>query len=145
VVTAKGKSQPPQNTQVSEITVTANKITDCTLNHVGLTVIGLGMSAAGSPIPPTGVKTAGTVAGTSPASAALRGLLDGRPSPFGISLKLPLAPTANQLGRFFQTGSIALRTTGEIGAFAGRLVPFVGDALLAYDLVSIGACVAGGG
>ena len=51
------------------------------------------------------------------------------------------APTGNLLGRVAEGASPEILFTARVGTFAGRAVPLVGEAILAYDAISIGVCV----
>ena len=132
-----------------ELVVTAKKLTyktaKCVFNNFGLNIAGLGFSAAGLPIISTGVKTGGATPGTSLASRYSRQILGGTRLPFKV-----YAPTfkvlANDVVRSVSEGGLRLSegaVTNLAGKAVGRAIPFVGEALLAYDAVSIAACVAG--
>lgn len=118
----------------------------CAAEHFGLdTVLGAGAAAAGQPIP--GSKpfvTPGSSDGTSIASRFSRAVLGdaqlpvNRPGHMSRSnLRIMPAPTNVTLAR----GSWAW--TGWAARAGGRLVPFVGWGILAYDAISIGVCAAG--
>jgi hypothetical protein len=138
-----------QNDEVDELVVTARRLaqrtTTCTLAHFGLSVAGLGLSSVGLPILDTATKIGGATRGTSIASLYARQL-------FG-STQLPIkiyAPTfkvlGNDLANSISEGGVRLSEgamTNMAGKAVGRIIPFVGEALLAYDAVSILTCVVG--
>ncbi|HEU4962156.1 MAG TPA: RHS repeat-associated core domain-containing protein [Sphingomonas sp.] len=128
-------AQQPQN----DIVVTAKKyrkkLLQCTADHYGLTAVGSALAGAGANLLKTGGKFAGATPGTSVASKAAGSLLG--------DLKLPLRlPT---LTGFPGIGNgLRVSFTESAARFAGRAVPVVGYALLAYDAYEIGKCVAQG-
>lgn len=108
----------------------------CIKQQYGLLAAGAAMTAAGQPI--GGTKrfvTPGSSIGTSLVSKVSRTLLS------GIKFSEPLPTPVGGLftGRVFQ-----MAATKDAGAFLGRWVPFVGEALVAYDAVKIGSCVVNG-
>lgn len=112
---------------------TLEKAKQCAADQLGLTALGGALAGAGSNILGTGGKFSGATPGTSLASRAAGAI-------FG-DLKLPRAlPT---LTGFPGIGN-GLRLSSTLGAarFAGRAVPVVGYAILAYDAVKIAQCVA---
>ena len=94
------------------------------------------MTATGQPIPGTEpFVTPGSSVGTSVASKVSRWLLSG----MKFSEAMP-APVGGPLtGRAFQ-----MAATKDVGAFVGRWIPFLGEALMAYDAANIGNCVVNG-
>lgn len=146
VVTARRRIQTSGLSNLAGLGVRfSTKVANCALDHFGLSVPGLGLSAAGLPVLSTEVKTAGTTPGTSLASRVSRAALGDTRLPFQV-----YAPTFKVLGkdvaRSLATGGIRLSegaVTSLAGKALGRAIPFVGEALLAYDLISIGACAAG--
>jgi RHS repeat-associated protein len=117
---------------------TLEKLGQCTADQLGLsTLLGTELSKAG--IPETGTKrfiTEGSSRGTSQLSKQLAERFPQRigDTAFGRLTGIKSIPTP----RLGQIG----RATPVIGRAAGRLIPFVGAALLAYDAISIAICTA---
>ncbi len=120
----------------------------CAATHFGVDeLIGAGAVLAGQPIPGTKpFRVPGSSPGTSVASATSRAIFgdshsQGMLGANGRGMRWPgglrtWAPTNATLAR----GSLGL--TRFVGPSVGRLVPFVGWAILAYDAASIVICVA---
>ena len=109
-----------------------DKFLRCAGDQFGLTALGGALAAAGANILHTGTKTGGATPGTSLASKAASAM-------FGdLSLPRPL-PT---LTGFLGIGKgLRLIPTASVARIAGRAVPVIGYALLAYDAYQIGKCV----
>lgn len=125
------RSLPPRPQK--EKPSTLEKAKQCAADQFGLTALGGALAGAGANILGTGGKFSGATPGTSLASRAAGAI-------FG-DLKLPRArPT---LTGFPGIGNgLRLSSTLSAARFAGRAVPVVGYAILAYDAVKIAQCVA---
>ncbi|HLL30427.1 MAG TPA: RHS repeat-associated core domain-containing protein [Allosphingosinicella sp.] len=113
----------------------AKRAADCALDQFGVSeLIAAGAVAAGQPIP--GSKpwvTPGSSRGTSVAGMAADKVFgDAR-----LPRRLPTIVGGPGTGR-----ALAIASTKSVARFAGRAVPIVGWAWLAYDVVSIAVCTA---
>lgn len=125
----------PQN---DDIVVTAKKaakkVGQCVADQYGLGALGAGLTAAGQPI--AGTKpfvTPGSSRGTSLAGMAADSVFGRARLPF----RLPTIVGGLGTGR-----ALGIAGTKSVARFAGRAVPIIGEALLAYDAISIAICVA---
>ena len=135
------KPNPPQPSgSEEEIVVTARKVAkkaaQCAADQFGITsLLGLGAIGAGQPIP--GSKpfvNKGSSLGTSLSGIAADKV-------FGkarFSRRMPTLVGGTPGSRLRVAGTMS------VARFAGRAVPVVGWGLLAYDVASIGFCVASG-
>ena len=135
--------QGNQNQDIPEVTVQANRTSygqqlwQCTSDHFGLTALGAGLTGAGWPIPGTKpFVTPGSSRGTSLAGMAADQIL----GDVRLPMRLPTIVGGWGTGR-----ALAIAYTSSGARFAGRAVPLLGEALLAYDAYSILSCSFGGG
>ena len=121
----------PQKTQPS----TLEKVKQCAVDQLGLGELAEAAAvAAGQPIPGTKpFVTPGSSRGTSLAGMAADQVFGRARSP----VRLPTIVGGPGTGR-----ALAIAGTKSVARFAGRAVPIVGWALLAYDAASIAACAA---
>lgn len=114
---------------------TLEKVKQCTVDQLGLGELAeAGAVAAGQPIPGTKpFVTPGSSRGTSLAGMAADQIFGRARSP----VRLPTIVGGPGTGR-----ALAIAGTKSVARFAGRAVPIVGWALLAYDAASIAACAA---
>jgi hypothetical protein len=132
-----GKDNGPLATTVQEIAVTAaKKFGQCVADQYGLGALGIGATAVGQPIPGTKpFVTPGSSRGTSVAGMAADSI-------FG-KVRLPVRlPTI--VGGWGTGTALRIAYTKSAARFAGRAVPILGEALLAYDAISISACFQSG-
>lgn len=129
----------PQNDEGEDVTVTAKrlakKVGQCAANQLGLGELAEAAAvASGQPIPGTKrFVTPGSSRGTSVAGmAADRVFVRTR-----LPTRLPTIVGGPGTGR-----ALAIAGTKSAARFAGRAVPIVGWALLAYDAASIAVCAA---
>jgi RHS repeat-associated protein len=111
---------------------TLKRLGQCTAAQLGLTALGGALAGAGANVIGTRGKFAGATKGTSLASKAAGAVLGNTQLPFR-------APTVT--GFPFIGNGLKLSTTFSAARFAGRAVPVIGYALLAYDAYKIGRCV----
>lgn len=101
-------------------------VVDTTLEELGIDDVAAVIAIiAGQPMLPTRGKFAGATRGTSPLSAFLSRHMDVR-----LPFRLPTLT-----GSSLRTLRVSL--TNNLGRFAGRTIPFVGWAYLAYDVTRI--------
>lgn len=132
----KAKKARRQNDEGEDIVVTAaKKVAQCAVDQFGLGELGEAAAvAAGQPIPGTKrFVTPGSSRGTSLAGMAADKVL-GRTR---LPVRLPTIVGGPGTGR-----ALAIAGTKSAARFAGRAVPIVGWALLAYDAASIAVCAA---
>jgi hypothetical protein len=99
---------------------------DSAMEHLGLDdVVAMAAIISGQPIIPTRGKFAGATRGTSPASLALSRTLNVR-----LPFRLPTLTGAS-------LRTLRVSFTNNLGRFAGRTVPVLGWAWLAYDVSQI--------
>jgi len=138
VVTAnKPKPGAPQK-ENDDIVVTAlKKVGQCALDQYGLGALGAGLTAAGQPIPGTKpFVTPGSSKGTSLAGMAADAVFGKARSP----VRLPTV--VGSFPKFLTGRTLGIAGTKSVARFAGRAVPIIGEALLAYDAISIAVCAA---
>lgn len=128
----------PQKDEGGDIVVTAiKKVGQCAADHYGSGALGAGITAAGQPI--AGTKrfvTPGSSKGTSLAGMAADAIFGRAKSP----VRLPTV--VGSFPKFLTGRTLGIAGTRSIARFAGRAVPVVGEALLAYDAISIAVCAA---
>ena len=99
---------------------------DTTLDQLGITdVVSVIAIIAGQPLLPTRGKFAGSTRGTSVLSRYLSEFLDVQ-----LPFRLPTLTGAS-------LSTLRVSFTRNLGRFAGRTIPFVGWAYLAYDVTRI--------
>jgi RHS repeat-associated protein len=117
------------------------QILPCVKQQYGLLATGAAMTALGQPIAGTkpfvtpGIYGTTSSKGTSAASWLFRNLLGG--------LKLSQR-VLTPVGGAFTGRAFEMAATRDAGAVLGRWVPFVGEALIVYDVGKIGSCVVNG-
>ena len=136
-----GRSAPAPEPQPDDVVVTAKraakKVGQCIANQYGLSALGIGATAAGQPIPGTKrFVTEGSSKGTSLAGLAANAVFGKARSPVRLPTIVGSFPKA-LTGR-----ALAIGGTKSVARFAGRAVPILGEALLAYDVISIAICTA---
>ncbi|MFA5962387.1 MAG: RHS repeat-associated core domain-containing protein [Sphingomonas sp.] len=121
-----------------DIVVTAlKKVGQCALDQYGLGAVGAGLTAAGQPIPGTKpFVTPGSSKGTSLAGMAADAVFGKARSP----VRLPTV--VGSFPKFLTGRTLGIAGTKSVARFAGRAVPVIGEALLAYDAISIAVCAA---
>jgi hypothetical protein len=124
----------------NDIVVTAQKYgkkaLDCAASYYGLGFLtGAGAAAAGANVVTTGGKFAGATPGTSLASI-YAGKIFGNAK---LPLRLPTLTGFPGIGNGWRVSA-----TESAARFAGRAVPVLGYALMAYDAYEIGSCTVQG-
>jgi hypothetical protein len=128
------QSAPSQQLETGEPSF-LSKLGQCASDQLGITdLLALGAIAAGQPIPGTKpFVTPGSSRGTSMAGKGADWIFgDAR-----LPTRLPSIVGGPGTGR-----RLAIRGTKSVARFAGRAVPIVGWAILAYDAASIAVCTA---
>ncbi len=128
-----GKRPPRKSGNLS----VANRFARCAATQLGLSdLIDVGLVVSGQPIPGTKpFVTSGSSRGTSVAGMAADQVFGSARFP----RRMPTLVGGPGTGR-----RLAISGTKSIARFAGRAVPIVGWALLAYDAASIAVCTARG-
>jgi hypothetical protein len=129
------KNGAENNDVLAAATKKASQLLQCTADHFGLTALGSGLAAAGANVLRTGGKFSGATPGTSLASKTAGSLLGDLKLPF----RLPTLTGFPGIGN-----GLRVSFTESAARFAGRAVPVVGYALLAYDAYEIGTCTVNG-
>lgn len=123
---------PEPEMGMEEMEDVVDKILQCAGDQFGLTALGGALAAAGANILGTGAKTSGATPGTSLASRAASAVFgDAR-----LPRSFPTLTGFPGVGR-----GLRVSFTPSVARFAGRAVPVIGYALLAYDAYQIGKCV----
>jgi RHS repeat-associated protein len=126
------EDETAQNKSEGIAIAAAKKIGRCAAEHYGLGALGAGLTAAGQPIPGTKpFVTPGSSRGTSLAGMGADAIFGKARLPFRL-------PTI--VGGPGTRRALAIAGTKSVARFAGRAVPILGEALLAYDALSIAAC-----